>query len=315
MSRFECCCCFEPDVSFNRMIACPAGHVACDSCMERALQSAVGERRILTCLLCGALAHTNDTCALPYDELAIARSTNDAKLKTAYHTIVARKMLDLSGIENSYECPFCDNVVILEASADQFRYFRCDGCEKTSCRLCRQGYHGGSCNPQRREEEVETDRFIIVCYCGAKFYRGDGCNKVQCNNCRRMWCWQCKANLGIHAYQHFRHDSDANDTRCKLYGERPNDQQFAQPPSQVPVVRRRMDTERMDPEEARLIQFPCVESVDPVPDAIRIRKCRALLKRSGTPCPYKARVAGYCGKHVPNVAFPPAIVAEAQATP
>ena len=304
MERFECCCCFQEDISFNNAVACPAGHVVCSTCMERALRVAVGDRQILTCLICSALHPEKVICNLAYDELAIDRSTHDTGLKRAYDVVVAQKLFHNTEIPNSYSCPFCDNTVVLEADSERYPRFKCNGCDRVSCRTCRTEAHEGSCDPSRRHEEDETEAFIVTCYCGSRFYRGDGCNKVTCGNCRKRWCWLCKANLGGNAFQHFKNTYDTNDRRCALYGERSADQRFAPAPQRMPTVRKRVDVDREPVRGTFTLQFPCVEDELRTPGPNEIvsnvnAHCAGRLKTANRPCPYKAKRNGHCLKHQP----------------
>ncbi len=271
--------------------------------MERAISVAVGDRQQLTCLICSALNPNGTVCKEPYDELAIKRSTQNVNLRKAYDVVVAQKALHNTEIPNTYRCPFCDNAVILESDVNTYSRFRCNGCSRVSCRRCRTGAHEGSCDPQRRREEEETETFLVTCYCGSRFYRGDGCNKVTCDNCRKRWCWLCKANLGATSWLHFRNEHDINDKRCRLYGERTTDQRYSVPliPARIPTVRRRVDVDREQPERCMTIEFPCLESGaedQVVAETSRPGRCAAKLKidhrRS---CPYKAKQDGFCLKH------------------
>ncbi len=303
MERYECCCCFQEDVSFNNVVACPSGHVTCTTCMERALQVAVGERQLLTCLICSSLHPERVECNLLYDELAINRSTQDFKLKQAYDVVVAQKLLYNTEIPDSYSCPFCDNTVVLEADVSQFPRFKCNGCQRISCRQCRTDAHDGSCDPLRRHEEDETETFLVTCFCGSRFYRGDGCNKVICVNCRKRWCWLCKASLGANAWQHFRttHDTQ-DDERCNLYGERSAGQRFAPLPARLPVVRKKVDVDREQAPRTSTIEFPCLDDASSSSNSnLSLQsgntRCAARLKTANRPCPYKAKQDGFCLRH------------------
>ncbi len=270
------------------------------------MRVAVGERQLLTCIICSAMHPDRAVCLLAYDELAISRATDDAGLKRAYDVVVAQKMLHNTNISGSYRCPFCENVVVLEADAIKYTRFKCNGCQRVSCRRCKAASHEGSCDPNRRQEEDETERFIITCYCGSKFYRGDGCNKVTCGNCRKRWCWLCKANLGANAEHHFKNEHDTDDRRCNLYGDRTSEQQIVAAPAIIPTVRRRVDIDRVEEEKTYTIEYPCREDNPPpigeplpVPrNRNGILRCKAKLKGNGDrPCTYKAKHNGYCGRH------------------
>lgn len=233
---FECCCCFT-DADLNNLLTCPIGHITCSDCLERALQVAVGDRTVIQCF------HESG-CTEHFSEIAIRRATEDLRLRKAYNNVVAVKNFTDAGVEDIYSCPFCDNVVSLDADIEKFQFFHCHSCDKTSCRQCSDEKHDGPCNKQRRQEEELTDKFILTCRCNARIFRGDGCNHLQCTLCRKHWCWLCKQQLfgsKANMYRHFQ--GQGGDGVCELYKERPEDQVFAEPAQTTQITRHRIDTD------------------------------------------------------------------------
>jgi hypothetical protein len=131
-------------------------------------------------------------------------------------------MLNKVKIDNLYECPFCPNRVVIDDDIIEMSTFFCmDGCKRYSCMKCKRTAHEGPCEIEERhqQEERATQDFLITC-CGLPFFRGDACNKVSCPQCKKYYCWICKQQ--IYNYDHFRNSN------CKLYGERPPEQQEQQ---------------------------------------------------------------------------------------
>ena len=237
MQNLTCCCCFDDEVDLNHAVSCHSGHISCTTCVNRALQVAVGDRQKIKCF-------APDGCDNYLHETAIRRACTDLKLLNAYDNVVALANVHAAELEHLHKCPFCDNAEILDSIQDDNRSFHCNSCEKSSCRLCNQLSHDGACDAAAHiDDEQETEKFIITCKCGTRFYRGDGCNKIQCSNCRKAFCWICKKTLGRSPYDHFYQahakTKDQKD-KCPLYGERKIEiEQIAQPQPIAPVVVRR----------------------------------------------------------------------------
>jgi TRIAD3 protein (E3 ubiquitin-protein ligase RNF216) len=221
--NFTCCCCFDDEITVNHIVSCPSGHMSCIDCIKRAMSVCVGEQTIIKCF-------DQSGCSQHYTENALCRATPDYKLKRAYDNIVALKSIRSSGLEDTYECPFCNNIVLLD-SKDVVDIFYCNQCDRHSCTRCKKDKHDGPCNLKRRKEEEETDKFILKCFCNSPLVRADGCNKLTCYNCRTNWCWICKEHLkgSYHSiYEHFNSNGKNLDKKCKLYGERPKNQVFVE---------------------------------------------------------------------------------------
>jgi hypothetical protein len=272
MNTFECCCCFDSDIGINKIIECPKGHLTCTECIERSLKVAVGNRDYAKC------PHESN-CGETFSELALCRATQDLKLKKAYDNIVAVKSIKDSGLENIYSCPFCDNIVVQDG---EFNLFHCTACERASCVKCKKEKHEGSCDIKRRKEEEETEKLILTCLCKTALVRADGCNKLICINCKTIWCWICKTQLkAAKPYDHF-------GKSCKLYGERPKNQQAVASSSRDPVP--------VPVPNLLVVNQPVRRRVLPF---ARPREgiCTGIIRRNGQVCKNKAKYGNFCGMH------------------
>lgn len=242
----ECCCCFSTDLDFNNVNSCPNGHLACSDCIERAVSVAVGNLKIVKCF-------HQDGCDEYYPDVAIWRATRNLPLIKAYDNVVANINLKRSLEDDNtdsviIDCPSCSNMVVIDTPIDRkkFKFYNCNNCKTVSCLDCKK-IHTGACDERTRKAELETEKFILTCYCGTKIVRGDGCNKVQCVTCRKNWCWICKANLNGSSddiYTNHFYDPTKRTTldKCPLYGERRKNQKFAERRNDV-VVRNKIITE------------------------------------------------------------------------
>ena len=251
---FECCCCFN-DISLNEAIVCPDNHISCSSCINKALEIAVGENKVIKCF------HTSG-CKYEFSEVGLNRALPPPKIKTTYDNIVTLKNVSGSGIQNFYACPFCNNGIIND-SGEAFDTFYCYNCNEYSCVKCKEARHSGPCNKDRRAEEEATERAILICVCNAKLLRGDGCNHLKCSQCRTQWCWICKKMLQgdrTTQYAHFKSTFYKKTGDCFTYGERPIDQVFQERPT---VYKRRAITQ-VEQQEV-ILGDPCRPTPIPIP--------------------------------------------------
>lgn len=304
----ECGCCFDTIV-LNDVVTCANDHVICAPCLERGVANAIGDNKEIKCAVV-------EGCNAEYTHKAIVRAIEDHKLRMAYNNVLANIRVRKSGVSGMHCCPFCDNAVIIDADVLRFRNFKCNQCQRISCRVCHQAGHTGVCNSERRKEEEATLRYIITCDCGNKFIRGDACNKLACPACRRKFCWICKARLGVDGYLHFAVKGDKKDKRCQLYGERPENQVV------VERTRKEYSRVRVNYEEPTMQTVsidtscndcsgfddtePIVPCVTPVAMVVGRRRrrllptCGGIVKRSGQACKYKGAFDGYCKHHISN---------------
>jgi hypothetical protein len=238
LMQFECCCCFD-NVSLNYAVSCPDGHPSCVECIQRSMSVCVGEQSLIKCF-------DQSGCGASFSEIALSRAFLDPKLKRSYDTIETQKNIKNSGLENTYGCPFCDNIVIVDGQ-HHLDTFYCTACEKASCTRCRNDQHQGHCDEKKRKQDKKSDDLIIVCFCSTPLLLGDGCNKLTCTTCKTIWCWICKENLtGKTPYKHF---GPNGPKRCKLYGERPKNQEFTDVdrarPVPLPITRESQERDRL----------------------------------------------------------------------
>jgi hypothetical protein len=292
---FECCCCFDEETDLNHAVSCDNGHIACTECLERGINCAVGEQTIIKCM--------KKDCGLEYNEVAIKRAIGSLpKLKNAYDNVLTSTNLRISGVIDVYQCPCCDNAVIINESVTAYQIFYCDSCKKFSCRLCNKERHTGPCNEDRRLEEEETDKFVLKCFCNARMFRFDGCNHLTCPVCRTNWCWICKARLlRPQVEEHYLTGT------CKRYGERSEDQVFVPFPENVPRLRKTIEQEG---ESIKIIGngFPCSPPIEvtlpekvigPVRREKRLKVICSGIKKNNVACTFIARYNNnlYCGHH------------------
>jgi hypothetical protein len=304
LMNFTCCCCFD-DITVNHVVSCPSGHLSCIECINRAMSVCVGEQTIIKCF-------DQSGCSQNYTENALCRATPNYKLKKAYDNIVALKSIRSSGLEDTCECPFCNNIVLLDYKGD---IFYCNACERHSCTRCKKDKHDGPCNLKRRKEEEETENFILKCFCNSPLVRADGCNKLTCYNCRTNWCWICKANLkgSYHSiYEHFNSNGKNLEKKCKLYGDRAKNQVFVEIlEKDRPKLRKQIENQGYKP---ITIGEPCVPPPVPVPELLhrrvqgkkrgrpRVEKinlgiCKGVYKYNKEPCQKRAKTGSFCGFH------------------
>ena len=217
-STLECECCFE-QICSTLLVACRLGHVICVDCLHKGLCFAVGNQKPFSCI-------SIEGCPADYPESTLLHSARgDLKLHKAYSIMIAHISIDKVELQRLYQCPFCDNAMILDKESSfvemdavaSLSKFSCDECGNASCIWCRRHWHEDRmmCFKNISEEEKATQDFLITCLCGCKFYRGEGCNKVSCSKCTRTWCWICKNEIDKdQPYQHFR------DGVCKSTGPR-----------------------------------------------------------------------------------------------
>ncbi|KAI9221219.1 hypothetical protein BC828DRAFT_347425, partial [Blastocladiella britannica] len=201
----ECGCCYDEQPP-RVMIRCTAGHPFCASCVRRLLETAVGDRK--TSLACMD-ASGCDSAFLP---TSLERATG-WKLLRAWEKIVAEYVIKTAGLEDFYECPFCDYGMILLPGT---LTFRCEVCTAESCTRCRQQSHGvmacqeaealrdkeNLLNVQHKVEERMTAALLRQCpECKAKFVKDTGCNRMTCPGCKKLICYVCR--VIIKDYEHF----------------------------------------------------------------------------------------------------------------
>jgi hypothetical protein len=289
----ECCCCFEDKLVVGAIVKatkCERGHVVCFACLQKTVEIAVGDQKIVKCM-------DQSLCTAGYSDRSFRTAIKDKRLLRAYDNVVAEITLKAANINNLYTCPFCHNAAIVEIPISEQRYFSCLGCNKRSCRSCKKDEHEGPCNPeQHSKDEEETANFVLKC-CGSPFVRGDGCNKVTCPNCRKIYCWICKKRIS--GYHHFdQRNYGGRKGNCKLWGD-------PVPPKPQPTPAQAADLARLA--ELETIERPVIPRA-PRLLARRRRRGRPLprpprpicagVKANGQPCTYVSNGRSpYCNVH------------------
>ena len=181
----ECCC---DEFLFEDMAQCPEGHLFCKQCLNREVQTLIGEGR--TEVRC--LSHSGCDLIVSVNELK--RCVDDKVLKQLFiiegQNAVA--MANLPGLVKCYKCGF-------EATIDGSETFHCPVCQAETCPGCGEPAHQGiSCeamkniDKDRIVEEKMNEAVIRVCpKCKAQFMKEEGCNKMECPRCHTWICYWC----------------------------------------------------------------------------------------------------------------------------
>ena len=194
----QCCCC---EKLFEDMVQCPEGHLFCKECLERSIETLIGEGRSdVKCL-----SHFGCNESIPMCELE--RAVNPKALQRLFITESqnAVAVVNLPGLVKCHKCGF-------EATMDGSGVFHCPECNHDTCPGCGEPAHPGmSCEAMKK---IDKDRFveekmneavIRVCpRCHAQFMKEDGCNKMECPRCHTWICYWCRKEIPKEVgYNHF----------------------------------------------------------------------------------------------------------------
>eukprot|EP00245_Coleochaete_scutata_P004126 TRINITY_DN16388_c0_g1_i1.p1 TRINITY_DN16388_c0_g1~~TRINITY_DN16388_c0_g1_i1.p1 ORF type:complete len:720 (-),score=138.25 TRINITY_DN16388_c0_g1_i1:787-2946(-) len=222
--EIECGCCFG-DFPFETMAQCADGHLFCFGCLKRRVEEstfgAMGASGALQCM-------NTDGCEETFPLSEVKRALPEHIL-AKYEERQAEDALMKAQLEGLVRCPFCELPV--EMDPEQ-RVLLCPGCNKKSCRSCKEPDHvplrcdevKKETDVRKRVEEEMTKAFIRTCpSCKAELFKSEGCNKVTCR-CGKAMCYVCKE--AIKDYKHFcqcphRQKNEACQTckKCSLWAE------------------------------------------------------------------------------------------------
>lgn len=178
--RFNCCCCFDSDLSNSQIGRCNDDHIICNACVQRGIENAIGEMREFKC-------PDSSVCANIISEPTIQACVADTNLKRAYFNICTRNAL--RDIQDIQHCAFCEYGVIVEAGET---VFHCITCDKLYCIACKCDAHENGCLTDiDRETERQISAISIRCCSYPPIIKIDACNHVSCL-CGTEWCWYCK---------------------------------------------------------------------------------------------------------------------------
>jgi IBR domain, a half RING-finger domain len=224
-SLVDCQCCFD-ETPINRVVNCEGEetHFFCNRCINIRAKEQIGAMKYeMMCMDtsdCGA--------ALSRETLAQALPIKICDKLAEIQQLAEIKAAGLDGLE---QCPFCEFQAVC-APVEVDIIFEClnPGCEKVSCRKCREESHlPRSCEEIKKDkglsarhtvEEARSEAMIRVCpRCKVKIVKSDGCNKMTCSNCRAIMCYVCKKDITGQNYEHF----GAGGARCPLQDQYADD--------------------------------------------------------------------------------------------
>jgi TRIAD3 protein (E3 ubiquitin-protein ligase RNF216) len=213
---FECGCCCE-SVLFSDLVQCPEGHLFCQSCVRRQIETAIGEGRVdVPCLAIGGCAEQ-----IPLAELERAMPPSVVRRLIQTETLNAIASADLPGLVKCHGCGLpwvfegADAVVV------------CRECHAQTCRLCGRGAHAGrtceeiaAIDGDRLIEEQMNEAVVRTCpHCRTQFMKEDGCNKMECPRCHTWICYFCRKIIPKETgYAHFwQEPGPCPPDRCPLW--------------------------------------------------------------------------------------------------
>lgn len=206
----ECACCFSDDIPINKITFCSAyePHSFCFECAATNANTQIGySRYALTCM-------DSSGCKEPFSRQERARFL-DEKTIEKLERLQQQTELREADLANLESCPFCDFAAICPP-IEVDKEFRCSnpGCEKVSCRKCRNVTHIPlSCEEFKKEngvserhqiEEARTKAVLRTCpKCKSAIYKDGGCNKIMCS-CGGAVCDYCGKDITKEKYNHFK---------------------------------------------------------------------------------------------------------------
>ncbi|KAL8833549.1 MAG: hypothetical protein Q9170_004204 [Blastenia crenularia] len=206
----ECACCFDDDVTINKITFCSAEqpHSFCFDCAATNANTQIGlSRYVLACM-------DSSGCKELFSRQERERFL-DAKTIDKLERLQQQTELREADLPNLESCPFCDFAAICPP-IEIDKEFRCSNpeCEKVSCRNCRNVTHIPlSCAEFKKEngvserhqiEEARTNAVLRKCpKCKSAIFKDGGCNKIMCS-CGGTVCDYCGKDITHEKYMHFR---------------------------------------------------------------------------------------------------------------
>jgi len=224
-SDLECQCCYG-EYAFKQMVSCKSGHVFCQTCLARHVETRVfgignlGAQSLE--ILC-----MSANCGQGFSEHCLQRCLNDKVLKK--YNELQYKLVVENACGNIAKCSRCNFMAIPDPNWPP-ALFHCPECKFKSCVDCGEEYHpsircdqveskeaaGGRC----AVEEAMTKALIRTCpraTCKKKFLKESGCNKMTCPSCRSLSCYVCRAEIPANvAYKHFCQTPHCEHKKCGM---------------------------------------------------------------------------------------------------
>ncbi len=199
----ECGCCFDDEVLFEDMLACPDGHLFCKECIRRSSEELIGQTKIKFPCLGGE-------CKTEFSMVTLQQVLSSKMFSNLLRKIQEEEIRQ-ADIPDLVTCPFCSFATIMPDESDKVLKCLNSECLKESCRLCKEPNHvplrceevekQGETNMRTFIEQRITEAMIRTCWkCKKRFFKTEGCNKMTCV-CGASMCYVCKKP--IKDYSHF----------------------------------------------------------------------------------------------------------------
>jgi TRIAD3 protein (E3 ubiquitin-protein ligase RNF216) len=209
-----CACCFG-SVLREDLCHCAAGHQFCLACLERGIETVLGEgRSALKCLAMG-------DCGAEIVTQELIEKVNERTL-TRLFVAQGEAAAHQAGLDRLVKCHHCGYVV----EFDQSGLFHCRECGANTCTGCgRIAHEGLSCDAaagmQAQGTEVRlTDAVVHACpKCRTQYVKDEGCNRMECPKCQTWMCFWCEKVIPKEVgYDHFwRSPVGCPPDRCPLW--------------------------------------------------------------------------------------------------
>ncbi|KZV74428.1 hypothetical protein PENSPDRAFT_648058 [Peniophora sp. CONT] len=208
IADIECGCCFD-SYPFSKVVQCPEAHLFCADCVVGFAESKLGEQNhLIPCM-----SSAGDGCKAHFGDSELRRVLPPKTLEL-YERVRQRRDVEMAGLDDMEECPFCDFKMIFEVDADTDKLFRCQNpeCEQISCRKCKKIDHlpktcaevdeDKKLEGRHAVEEAMTAALMRNCpKCKKAFIKESGCNKMVCPYCTTLSCYVCRQI--VTGYEHF----------------------------------------------------------------------------------------------------------------
>ena len=185
---FECgCCCFP--FPFEEMAQCPEGHLICKECIQRSIETALGEGTIRkNCLD----MESGCTAQISNSELMRILPNDLIRRLDEMEALTALTGVNIKNLRTCWKCAY----KVIDDNDDG--PFNCPECHELSCKLCNKKYHPGrTCeqadiDPNRIVEYQMSEAIVKHCpKCNTQYVKEEGCNHMTCPICKTYSCYLC----------------------------------------------------------------------------------------------------------------------------